>query len=165
VQINGNAIVRNNIILHGKRSALRLGPEIEGWPRPRASDVVKAFNNVIFERRGHAVTFVHDLRVIFANNIVDGAVRGDPAGLATHNYWLAENHGRERIWEPPLYQAKGFEFVPSSVRFLNAGWAGDPAVPQDDFDGQPREGLPDIGAREMTTPASKRRKPPKLPDE
>ncbi len=147
VQINGNAVVRNNIFLGPGKAVLRLGPE--GKPRPGPGSTVKAFNNLLWSGGGEpAVSFAGDLDVIFANNIVDGGVTGKPKGLLTHNYWRLDILGDNAVPGPPKYDAAMKAFYPLSDSFADKGWRGDPDVPWDDFDGNVRIGMPDVGPYE-----------------
>ncbi|MCX7806239.1 MAG: right-handed parallel beta-helix repeat-containing protein, partial [Planctomycetota bacterium] len=147
VQINGNAIVRNNIFLGPGKAVLRLGPE--GKPRPGPASTVKAFNNLVWSQGGEpAVSFAGDLEVVFANNIVDGGIIGKPKGLLTNNYWRREVLGENAVPGPPEYDAAAKAFYPLSDSLTDKGWGGDRYVPLDDFDGNARTGAPDVGPYE-----------------
>lgn len=148
IQVNGNAIVRNNIAFRGKRGALRLGPEPEGKPLPTGDVVIKCFNNTLSNDAAPAVVFDGRAKVLFANNLVDGSAAGVPPGSVTHNYFRAGGLGEAQIRGALELKPEDLKFFPRDGAFADAGFAADPDVPATDFDGRPRAGAPDLGAYE-----------------
>ena len=138
-QVNGNAIVRNNLFFNGSYAALNM----------QSGAGIEVYNNVFYDT-ARAVRFP-PVSIKFCNNIVDGTSENAPSGTVSNNYWKSTSYGSNPITAAPGYFPASMDFYPRHAAYKNAAWNGDSDVPTGDFNTLARTTPYDVGAYEITT--------------
>lgn len=133
-------IIRNNFILAGKRQAIELC-HVDG---------VKIYNNSIYHMddvREQTITLLDARNVDIRNNIIFSRAKRLSAEGCTqaNNLWLTDPALADRFFVDPL--RGDFHLKPTATEAIDKGERL--ADVETDWDGQPRDARPDIGADEF----------------